>query len=655
MPQKIFARVALLGVIAGFLIPASPLAAANPDEPFITIVGGGWGHGVGMSQYGALGRAEAGHTVEEILNFYYDGSTVEDRETELGTLLGDGIRVRLSPRYQDLTNRPDGVTATTRDDAHLLTVEIGDQTFTDVGRSVYLEQAGQIAGPNDEETQEADEWYWILKVDGGVDICVGCIASSATIRTPEGAIIDIVDDVGSQGAHDAGDLTLVGRDTALSTNPDTVFVVLQLPIEDYLHGIDEVPSSWPDAALQAQAIAARSYAAAQATTRRASGWSFDVYDSDADQVYDGYEDEYGNLIEHPARLQAAADTAFDVVVYDNEIVRTLYSSSNGGHTAASEDSFVAQEPFHIAKPDPFDAARDQNGDPQNSRWQWTRVYTLETLSTWLENHNTTDGAGQIDRIIISGVPPSGRVNDASVIVYGSATTLGDDESLHGISLYTAINKGAAVCDTGQTVDCGDLYSTNFQIITFYDVPIDAYYFDPVTWMTLNELTTGVSPNEFAPGREIKRAEVATFLHRFADKPLAELPGPFEDVDSGTYFEEAVAWMAATGITTGTTDTMFSPNVIVTRGQAAAFLWRFAGSPEPTVDNIFDDVEDDTYYTNAVRWMVEWEITTGTPAGSVTFAPGDPLTRAHIATFLWRLAGKPDAFHPETTLPSSMRT
>ena len=641
MRRKTPARVALLGLIASFLLPTGLGAAAVPDEPFITIVGGGWGHGVGMSQYGALGRAEAGHTAEEILTFYYDGTAIEDRADDIDTILGTGLRVRLSPPPNG--SRPTSATVNAEGDA-LLSVEIGGFTAADVGSSVTVTIGAMISGdatPQDDD----DTWEWHVDTGEG-DICGSrCVARAARILRPEGAIIDIHDNSqGAQGRHDTGNVELVGQDQST----DGFFVVLaDTPIDEYLQGIAEVPASWHPEAIKAQAIAARSYALAKAESRRASGTSFDVYDSVWDQVYGGFD------AEHPNITAANDATTGQVIIHDDSIVRAFYTSSNGGYTAASEDSFLTAEPFHIAKPDPFDAARNQDGDPQNGRWQWTRVYTLETLSTWLENHNTTDGAGQIDRITISGVPPSGRVDDADVTVYGSATTLGDDESLHGISLYTAINKGASACDGDQSIDCGDLYSTNFQIITFYDVPIDAYYFDPVTWMVLNELTTGVSPNKFAPDRNIERAEVATFLHRFADEPLAELPGPFEDVDIDVYFEEAVAWMATTGITTGTTATMFSPNETVTRGQATAFLWRFAGSPEPTVDNIFNDVEDGRYYTDAVRWMVEWGITTGTSA--VTFAPDDPLTRAHIATFLWRLAGEPDAFHPETTLPASMRT
>ncbi len=120
----------------------------------------------------------------------------------------------------------------------------------------------------------------------------------------------------------------------------------------------------------------------------------------------------------------------------------------------------------------------------------------------------------------------------------------------------------------------------------------------------------------------------------------------------TYFTDAVAWMAETGITTGTTPTTFSPGDTVSRGQAATFLWRFAGSPGSEVDTGFTDVAEDRYYTEAVRWMVEWDITTGT--SPTTFSPDDPLTRGQIATFLWRLAGRPGAFAEGVPLPDAMR-
>jgi len=174
------------------------------------------------------------------------------------------------------------------------------------------------------------------------------------------------------------------------------------------------------------------------------------------------------------------------------------------------------------------------------------------------------------------------------------------------------------------------------------------------WMTQHQLTTGVAPNEFAPGRAISRAEVATFLWRFANKPNATLPGPFGDVVAQSFYELAVAWMAGAQITTGTDPGIFSPDDTVTRAQAATFLWRYAGRPSPTVTDLdFTDVEQGRFYTDAVRWMVQWGITKGT--SSTTFSPDEPLTRGQIATFLWRLAGVPEAFSPEIFLPSSIRS
>jgi uncharacterized repeat protein (TIGR02543 family) len=122
--------------------------------------------------------------------------------------------------------------------------------------------------------------------------------------------------------------------------------------------------------------------------------------------------------------------------------------------------------------------------------------------------------------------------------------------------------------------------------------------------------------------------------------------PFEDVDEGSYYYEAVLWAVENGITEGTSDTTFSPDESCTRAQAVTFLWRTAGEPEPTLTEMpYVDVSPDDYYYKAVLWAIEMGITKGT--SDTTFSPDDECTRAHIATFLWRYENQPetDAEHP----------
>ena len=113
--------------------------------------------------------------------------------------------------------------------------------------------------------------------------------------------------------------------------------------------------------------------------------------------------------------------------------------------------------------------------------------------------------------------------------------------------------------------------------------------------------------------------------------------PFEDVPEDSYYYEAVLWAAAEGITTGTTETTFSPRDTVTRAQTVTFLWRAAGKPEPAAETCpFADVPDGAYYRSAVLWAVAEGITLGTGDGK--FSPNDDCVRAQIVTFLYRAFG-----------------
>ena len=118
-------------------------------------------------------------------------------------------------------------------------------------------------------------------------------------------------------------------------------------------------------------------------------------------------------------------------------------------------------------------------------------------------------------------------------------------------------------------------------------------------------------------------------------------GVFVDVATGSYYEDAVDWAVGNGITQGTDDTHFSPDGICTRAQAVTFLWRAAGSPKPETRTMpFADVPVGSYYYDAVLWAVENGITKGT--SDTTFSPNMTCTRAQIVAFLWRSEKSPAA-------------
>ena len=171
--------------------------------------------------------------------------------------------------------------------------------------------------------------------------------------------------------------------------------------------------------------------------------------------------------------------------------------------------------------------------------------------------------------------------------------------------------------------------------TFVDVPENAYYAPAVNWAVEKGVTEGTSATTFSPDAACTRAQIVTFLYRAAGSPAVKSTvNPFTDVTASDYYYNAVLWAVENGITTGTSETTFSPNESCTRAQCVTFLYRVVGSAA-TAKAIFTDVSADAYYAPAVDWAVEKGVTTGTSA--TTFSPDAVCTRAQIVTFLYRAA------------------
>ena len=175
---------------------------------------------------------------------------------------------------------------------------------------------------------------------------------------------------------------------------------------------------------------------------------------------------------------------------------------------------------------------------------------------------------------------------------------------------------------------------NPQTGVFVDVATGSYYEDAVDWAVENGITKGTDDTHFSPDGICTRAQAVTFLWRAAGSPKPETRAmPFTDVPVGSYYYDAVLWAVENGITKGTSDTTFSPNMTCSRAQIVAFLWRSEKSPAAGTANPFADVKSDAYYADAVLWAVKENITKGTT--STTFSPNAGCTRAQIVTFLYR--------------------
>ena len=661
------------------LVPG-PLAVAHDTEPgpagedVFHFVGGGFGHGVGMSQYGALGRAEAGFTYPEILDFYYDRvDTLHAPE-----LIPDSVRVLI------------GVHNTTK--------------FTPQGQLTVAMDGEFLDVTVNQLTVTREEGGWLIN-SSNIDWCRGfCPGEVLTVSFSDGEPVSVSATANGTRRYAYGQFQLtpaapgVQRCGSASGN-QYCLVVGELGVQEYLYGVDEMPYTWHREALKAQAVAARSFVVARMQKR--SNWNspFDVYTSTRDQEYHAWDHESEPL---PARPWAdMVDATEDVVMVhtpvpassggDTEpyVIVAFHSSSNGGHTASPTEPWMTELPYLSAKPDSYDAAPDENGAPQNPLHLWHRVYLRTDVSRWLADYPDADlSVGELQQIIITGEGPSGRIDDALVTLVGSERTLEVRDRVgdpFGYRFYRALEVGCLAtpgCEpmlstkvmlSGQPPDLSlislpmpeddavrehQAQLVNGSELYFADVSPDAPYAEAVAWLSGHGITHPASDTEFSPDAPVTRAQFAVWLWRIAGRPTVGTPAPFDDVDADSHYAEAVAWMVDSGITQGCAAGLFCPHRQLTEAQAATLLWRFAGSPISRTSMPFVDIQAGDYYVIPVRWMLQWDLWVDQHYYSAShrttlFNPDHPASRARLSVYLWNLAAAPGAMPPEFQLPASM--
>ena len=267
-------------------------------------------------------------------------------------------------------------------------------------------------------------------------------------------------------------------------------------------------------------------------------------------------------------------------------------------------------------------------------------------ANWVYNGGGSGGGGYTYYTIkatagVNGsISPSGNVSvregrDQTFTItpdkgYAVAKVLIDSKNVGAVKSYTFEN-----VRKNHTIEVVFMKAGgNPQTGVFVDVATGSYYEDAVDWAVENGITKGTDDTHFSPDGICTRAQAVTFLWRTAGSPASKTSTmPFTDVPVGSYYYDAVLWAVENGITKGTSDTTFSPNMTCSRAQIVTFLWRSEKSPAAGTANPFADVKSTAYYADAVLWAVKENITKGTT--STTFSPNADCTRAQIVTFLWR--------------------
>lgn len=306
--------------------PSDPAVGVAPGATTLTVKGSGWGHGRGMSQWGAQGAALQGRSYQQILAFYYPGTQMSS--------LGGGIRVLITADTDNNT--------TVRHRTGLRVRDLGNGKVyrLHTKRTPRVWRLKTVRG-------ETRLYYrtarWHLYRTGGRVALKGAgefrASGPVTLRLPTG------------DRKYRGGLRYI--------NSDTVNVV---SMENYLRGVVPVESfpSWKPAALQAQAVAARTYAAYKRT-----GFLdryYQICDTSSCQVYRGYD------VEASSTNSAVAATRGQILLYGGSVALTEFSASSGGWTTTGD------KPYQRAQPDIYDTV--QSGD---THLGWTQYVSITRL------------------------------------------------------------------------------------------------------------------------------------------------------------------------------------------------------------------------------------------------------------------------------------
>ena len=374
---------------------ATAVASSVPPPPpgattlgaAITFYGRGYGHGVGLSQYGAYGRAAAGQDYLTILGHYYQNTTT-------GVVANSQVRVLVLSGWAASSTNP------------LRLYGIGGNWTFDGIAKVFPSDAQAKLTP----TVSGTTTTWRLTVYALDGTLLYDAPSTGDLRMRPSTSATLLRLYSKPSTYDRyrGVLHVMAK--------TTVSVVNEVPLESYLQGVvpAEMPYSWPTAALRAQTVAARSYAVVR--LHPTSG-TFDLYDDTRSQVY------RGTLTEHSTTTNAVTSTAGRVVMSGTAVANTLYHSAGGGATENNEYVFtsatgaITSPPVAYLRGSPDRAPDGSAYDATSPYATWhTATYSLAQIQAWFAADSRTN-VGTLVALDLTHRGVSGRL--VSVILIGA--------------------------------------------------------------------------------------------------------------------------------------------------------------------------------------------------------------------------------------------
>lgn len=255
-----------------------------------------------------------------------------------------------------------------------------------------------------------------------------------------------------------------------------------------------------------------------------------------------------------------------------------------------------------------------------------------SLYTYYNGYNYGGSIKTTDKFYYSATASQNAISDVAFLASRYAKT--------GETVYIPFTIYAryGTTGTGTRQLTGTVAIKIGQTMNFIDVKTTDYFYNSVKWAVNKGVTTGTSSTTFSPYNPCKRAEIVTFLWRAAGSPEPTTTrNPFRDVNAVTHssYYKAILWASQKGIAAGTSTTTFSPDQVCTRAQIVTFLYRYAGKPSGYYSNPFKDVSatNEASYYNAILWASGKGITTG--SSPTTFSPYASCNRAEAVTFLYR--------------------